>query len=65
MQYVTYDYEIDRWHIYGLDNEPDTVDFGPSGSLMTITAPETSEWQARIQAICDAINAAVEKAENW
>lgn len=55
MQYVTYDYEDDRfWHIYSLDQEPDGVDLPTT--ILTVEAPLTPEWERRIAKITDALD---------
>ena len=58
IRYVTFDYENDSfWHIYSLEQEPDGADV--SMTLLTVEAPLTEEWQARVQAATDAINEAL------
>ena len=67
MKYVTYDYEEayappdprNFWHIYGTDEAPEEV--FDEGSIL-ICGPQTDEMRAKIVAICEAIDAAIETA---
>jgi len=64
MKYITYDYEEpggpdNYWHIYTLDNEPEGVDLG-EGTVLTIRGPDTEEMRKAVEAICIAIDAAID-----
>ena len=64
MKYVTWTYESGApapyYHIFTLDLEPGGLDLPPT--LFTITTAETPEMDAKIEALCAAMDAVIEAA---
>lgn len=56
-RYVTWDFEAGAsppfYHIFSTDMEPGELDIG--ASLFTIVTPETPKMDAKISAVCDAL----------
>jgi hypothetical protein len=61
-EYFAWDYELPGfYHVYDLDNEPEWVDL-PNDCMLQIWAPDSPEMAEKIQAVVDALDAAVTAA---
>lgn len=60
MAYLTYDYELDHWHVYAADQDSEVFD---EASLFYIKGPDTKEMRAAIAKAVAAIEDAIILAE--